>query len=78
MTERSESLRALDELLLRRATEGLDARDEAALDALLAAHPNVDEYRYERAAAAVLLASLPAIEPMPASLKRKLAGRWSR
>jgi hypothetical protein len=76
MTERSDSLARLDELLLERATGGLDAAEEAALRALLAAHPEVDEYRYERAAAAVLLASLTAIEPMPASVKRKLAARW--
>lgn len=76
MTERSASSARLDELLLRRATEALAADEDAELASLLAAHPEVDEYRYERAAAAVLLASLTAIEPMPASLKRKLAHRW--
>ena len=76
MTDRATSLARLDELLLKRATEGLDGADEAALRALLAAHPEVDEYEYERAAAAVLLASLTDIEPMPASVRAKLATRW--
>jgi len=75
MTDRRARVKILDELLLRRATEGLDAADDAALRALLAAHPEVDEYRYERAAAAVLLASLPGIEPMPASVRARLAAR---
>ena len=68
----------LDDLLLRRATEGLDDEDEAELRALLAKHPEADEYRYERAAAAVLLASLTELEPMPAAVKDKLAQRWSK
>lgn len=68
----------LDELLLTRATEGLEAADETELAALLATHPEADEDRYERAAAAVLLASLTEIEPMPASVKRKLAQRWHK
>jgi hypothetical protein len=66
----------LDELLLRRATEGLEPAEEAQLATLLAAHPEVDEYRYERAAAAVLLASLTELEPMPSSVKHNLARRW--
>jgi hypothetical protein len=78
MTDRSKNLSRIHSLLLRRATEGLDAVDEIALRALLAAHPEVDEYQYERAAAAVLLASLEVIDPMPADVKRRLAGRWDR
>ena len=74
MADRSSA--RLDELLLRRATEGLDAADETLLAALLAASPGVDEYRFERAAAAVLLASLTELEPMPASVKQRLEQRW--
>jgi hypothetical protein len=76
MSDFNASLARLDELLLRRATEGLDAAAAAELRALLAAHPDADEDRYERAAAAVLLASLGEIEPMPASVKQNLARRW--
>ena len=77
MTDAELELTLLDDLLLRRATEGLDAADETrAARAARRDHPEVDEYRYERAAAAVLLASLPGIEPMPASVKRRLAARW--
>ena len=76
MAERDQSAVRLDELLLRRATEQLSAEDEAALRALLEAHPDADEYRYERAAAAVLLASLRTIEPMPAALQHRLAAQW--
>ena len=76
MTDRKRSLAALDELLLRRATEGLDVAEQARLRELTAAFPEADEDRYERAAAAVLLASLRDIEPMPASVKRKLAEQW--
>jgi hypothetical protein len=76
MAERDQSAALLDELLLRRATEELSADEETALRALLEAHPEADEYRYERAAAAVLLASLQTIEPMPAMLQRRLAAKW--
>ena len=76
MTDRKRSLAALDELLLRRATEGLDVAGQARLRELLAAFPEADEDRYDRAAAAVLLASLTDIEPMPASVKRKVAEQW--
>jgi hypothetical protein len=73
MTERSATLNALDELLLRRATEGLSRGEEVRLDALLAAHPDVDDFGYEMAAAAVLLESLTVIEPMPAHVKQRIA-----
>ena len=42
----------LDELLLARATEGLDAADERELTRLLATERDVDAGAYERAAAA--------------------------
>jgi hypothetical protein len=76
MTESKRSARRLDDLLLKQAIEGLDAAEQTALRALLAEHTEVDEHRYERAAAAVLLASLPEITPMPAGVQRRLAGRW--
>lgn len=76
MSDGRATLARLDELLLRRATEGLDEPDSTELRALLAAHPDTDEDRYERAAAAVLLASLTEIEPMPAVVKQNLARRW--
>ena len=76
MSDEAAGLARLDELLLRRATEGLDDADQTELGALLSAYPDADVDRYERAAAAVLLASLTEIEPMPAGVKHNLARRW--
>jgi hypothetical protein len=78
MAERSEALHRLDDLLLSRATEGLGVEEEAALRELLAAHPDVDEHAYDRAAAAVWLAALTHIDPMPESVKRAVAARAKR
>jgi hypothetical protein len=61
----------LDELLLTRATEGLDAAESAELERLLAAHPHTDEFAYDRAAAAVCLAVFGGAE-MPRGLKARL------
>jgi hypothetical protein len=69
------SLRRLDELLLARATEGLSGSDAAELERLLAAHPEVDESAYERAAAAVTLAALGLREKLPAALRARLESR---
>lgn len=50
--------RRLDDLLLARATEGLDRESAAELARLLAGRPECDDRSYERAAAAVCLAVL--------------------
>jgi hypothetical protein len=63
----------LDELLLRRATEGLSRVETARLDELLAAHPDVDDFGYDLAAAAVLLGALSQTEPMPEHVKQRIA-----
>lgn len=65
----------LDELLLARATVGLDATDTAELDALLAAYPDVDADAYERAAAIVCLASLDTRTALPQGLQVELERR---
>jgi hypothetical protein len=39
---------------------------------LLAQHPNIDDDAYDRAAAAICLATLDTAEPMPPSLRNKL------
>lgn len=62
----------LDELLLARATEGLNAHERAELDELLVRHPEVDANAYERAAAAVCLAALGRGGGLPESLRRRL------
>jgi hypothetical protein len=63
-----------DALLVDAATEGLDAAASMELESLLARHPDVDRYAFERAAAAVFLAACGTpTEQMPASLKSKLA-----
>jgi hypothetical protein len=62
----------LDELLLARATEGLDAGEEQELARLLAAERNVDAGGYERAAAAVCLAVLGGRGRLPAALRARL------
>lgn len=68
----SDATRKLDDLLLERAAAGLDAPQLAQLERLLGAHPDIDSDVYERAAAAVVLASLDTSEPLPASLREKL------
>jgi hypothetical protein len=78
MSNESATAIALDELLLRRATEGLSRAEEARLDALLAAHADVDDLGYDMAAAAVLLAALTATEPMPEHVKRRIAAAGTR
>ena len=62
----------LDELLLARATEGLDAAEEQELARLLTAESNVDAGAYERAAAAVCLAVLGGRGELPAALRARL------
>ena len=62
----------LDDLLLARATEGLDAAESAELEALLAAAPDVDAEGYELAAASVCLAVLGRVGAMPSGLRARL------
>jgi hypothetical protein len=62
----------LDELLLRRAIEGLDGAAEQELERLLAAERNVDHGAYERAAAAVCLAVLGGRGKLPLALRARL------
>jgi hypothetical protein len=62
----------LDELLLARATGSASAVELEELARLLAAHPDIDEDAYDRAAAAICLATLDTAEPMPPSLRSKL------
>ena len=62
----------LDELLLVRAIEGLDAAEEQELARLLAAEREVDAGAYERAAAAVCLAVLGRPRGLPAALRARL------
>lgn len=70
--------RRLEELLVARATQGLDAAETAELERLLAADPDVDAGGYDRAAAAICLAVLGGSR-MPghlqARLERQLAAR---
>jgi hypothetical protein len=63
----------LDELLVVRATEGLDVAEANELEQLLAELPDVDSESFERAAAAVYLAAFRAPSRMPDSLRRGLA-----
>ncbi|MHC4260904.1 MAG: anti-sigma factor [Planctomycetota bacterium] len=66
----------IEELLIARATTGLDAASAAELDRLLEAHPVEDVDGFERAAAALELAlvaeSAEALEPLPAGLTDSL------
>ena len=62
----------LDELLLARATEGLDAAEEQEVARLLTTQSNVDAGAYERAAAAVCLAVLGGRGELPAALRARL------
>jgi hypothetical protein len=79
MVERAAAADRLDELLVARATEGLDADEQRELAALLAAHPDVDAESYERVAAAVHLAVLGAeAEAMPRALRERLESSAAR
>ncbi len=72
MNDRSES-EILLELLAARATEGLDAQDQARLDALLRQRPDEDDDSLDLAAAALDAALLDEpLEDLPPNLKRKL------
>jgi hypothetical protein len=62
----------LDDLLLARATQGLDAAETQELARLLAAQPDADDGSYERAAAAVCLAVLGGESALPGSLRERL------
>jgi hypothetical protein len=60
-------------LLADRATEGLDDAQTAALQALLAAHAEMDAAAFERAAAQVAWATMQEHEePLPTSLRERL------
>jgi len=62
----------LDDLLLARATEGLDAASELELARLLAATPGLDARGYERAVAAVCFAALGTGGSMPGRLRARI------
>jgi hypothetical protein len=70
----------LQQLLADRATEGLDAAEASELDLCLASHPNQDEEDFERAAAAISLATLPVVsDSLPSALRDRIlfeAGRF--
>jgi hypothetical protein len=67
-------LERLDDLLLRRATEGLDAAEQGELETLLAAHRGIDAQGYESAAAAVCLAVLGR-GALPSAVRARLERR---
>jgi hypothetical protein len=62
----------LDDLLLARATQGLDAAETQELERLLAAEPEADDGVYERAAAAVCLAVVGGRGALPSNLRARL------
>lgn len=74
MTDRKSAQRRqrLDDLLFARALEGLDPGEHAEMQTLLEEFPEADRGGYEEAAAAVLLAAMPAPEPMPAGLRQRI------
>jgi hypothetical protein len=65
-------LERADELLVQRVTEGLDPAETAELEQLLGQHPDLDGEALERAAAAISIAALRNIEPMPAALRARI------
>ncbi|MHC4303355.1 MAG: anti-sigma factor domain-containing protein [Planctomycetota bacterium] len=67
------NLERLSDLLADRATQRLSAAESAELIALLASHPDVDEHAFDRAAAAVDLASIAGeYKPLPQSVRSKV------
>ena len=67
--------RRLEELLAERATQGLEPPEAGELESLLAASPDVDGEDFDLAAAALDLAMLEELEPMPRSVRRKILDR---
>lgn len=65
----------IDALLLARALEGLSPAETRELEALLAAHPDIDATVYDFAAAAVSLAAAASLPPMPEGLRAALEER---
>jgi hypothetical protein len=68
----SAELDRLEELLAQRATEGLDEAASAELNRLLERHPDVDAEQHERAAAAIHVANLGRLEPLPEHVRRSV------
>ena len=64
----------LRDLLIQRATGGITPKQAARLDGLLGRSLDKDTECWDRAAAAVSLAAMPATEAMPAALRRRLIG----
>ncbi len=65
----------LDELLAGRALGDLDAEEARELEKLLVALPGGDDLSFDLTAAALDIATLEKIEPMPAHLAAKLVAR---
>jgi hypothetical protein len=74
MTERDREIKRLDleDLLLKAVVEPLDAQEQAYLAELEAKFPEVDANVFERTAAAVMLAALAPVEPIPEKLKDEI------
>lgn len=66
------AMQRLDDLLLARATEGLDAAEAQELERLLAAERAVDTDRYDRAAAAVCIAMFGGRTALPSGVRARL------
>ena len=61
------------QLLADRATEGLDMFEARELNDWLPSHPDCDEYAFDRAAAAIDLATLPPIiESLPGAIRDRI------
>ena len=73
----------LEELLVDRATEGLDSSREMELNRLLPEYPDLDPESFELAAAAIELAcfeaeELGSAEALPAELRARVDGQARR
>lgn len=73
-TRSPERREQLLDLLVDRALQGLDLAERVELEGLLASFPELDDERFELAAAAADLALFPPDdEPLPAELRRRVA-----
>ena len=70
--------RRIDELLAERATQGLGRSDAGELESLLESSPRADVDGFDLAAAALNLAMIPEVEPMPASVRARVLDRARR
>jgi anti-sigma factor RsiW len=68
----------IETLLVAEATGTLSKAESAELEALLASHPDVDRYAFQRTAAAVFLVAADPSAAMPGHLRARIVADVER